>query len=63
MLADMKEQMKEQRAQPYIQLEETVMSSANQSLKYINDGEKLKSQCDTPTNVGHPNRGQPSYKR
>ena len=37
------------RAQPYIQLEEEMKSSTNQSLKCGNNKEKLKSQYKTPT--------------
>jgi len=39
------------RAQPYIQLEEAIKSSVNQSLKGGNDGKKLKLQQEPPTHV------------
>ena len=49
-------------AQPYIQLEEVMKSSANQPLKCDN-GEKSTSQYEAPTNVSNPNGGQSAYKK
>jgi len=50
------------RAQPYIQLEEEMKSSANQSLNRGDDGERPKShhRCSS---VKNPGRGQGAFKK
>ena len=48
--------------QPYIQLEEVMKSSANQTLKCGKNDEQSKSR-ETSTNASHSNQGHPGYKR
>ena len=50
------------RVHPYIQLEEAMKSSMDESLKCGNDDEKSKSQREATTNVGHRIRGNPLTK-
>ena len=50
-------------AQLYVQLEETMKSSANHSLKRGNDREKINSQLETLIYASNQNRGQPAFKK